>query len=171
MVERGRKKQARPKGPDGAVREHVLYLLGGGGAHLSFEDATRGVSRRLRGRRPRGLTFTPWRLLEHMRLAQWDILEFSRSAAHVSPKWPEGYWPPDEGPPSDAAWARSLRSFRSDRRAVETLVRSPKTDLYAPIPHGTGQTILREALLIADHDAYHLGQMILVRRLLGDWKD
>jgi hypothetical protein len=171
MVERKRKAGKADRTQEAAVRAHILDLLGGEGAHLSFEAATRGVATRARGRRPAGLSLTPWRLLEHMRIAQWDILEFSRSSAHVSPKWPGGYWPPEDGPASAAAWARSLRSFRSDRRQLEEMVRNPRTDLYAPIPHGTGQTILREALLVADHDAYHLGQMVLVRRLLGDWKD
>jgi hypothetical protein len=105
-----------------------------------------------------------------MRIAQWDILEFSRDAKHKSPAWPEGYWPKNEAPPSAASWNNSLRSFRADLKAMAKLVADKKTNLYAPIPHGSGQTVLREALLVADHNSYHLGQMVLLRRLLGAWK-
>jgi DinB superfamily len=124
----------------------------------------------LRGVRPSGLPYSIWELLEHMRIAQWDILEFSRDAKHVSPDWPAGYWPEALSQPSPKAWDKSLKSFARDLGAMERLVASPKTDLFAQIPHGTGQTILREALLIADHNAYHLGQVLTVRRLLGIWK-
>jgi hypothetical protein len=109
-------------------------------------------------------------LLEHMRLAQWDILEFSRNAKHVSPEWPGGYWPKDEKPPSAAEWNKSIQQFRSDRKEMEDLVASPKTDLFARIPWGDGQSVLREVLLVADHNAYHLGQFVDLRRMLGAWK-
>ena len=125
---------------------------------------------RLRGVKPPGAPHTAWQLLEHMRMAQWDILEFSRNAKHKSPPWPEGYWPKTEAPPKAASWNNSLRSFRADLKAMAKLVADKKTDLFAKIPHGTGQTILREAMLIADHNSYHLGQMVLLRRLLGTWK-
>jgi uncharacterized damage-inducible protein DinB len=154
---------------DKALREHLLYLLRGGGAHLDFEAAITNLPADLRGRKPAGVPHTPWRLLEHMRLAQRDILEFSRNAAHVSPKFPEGYWPAGDAPSDDAAWDRSVEAFRNDLRAMQELVADPATDLFAPIPHGDGQTILREALLVADHNAYHLGQLVVVRRLLGAW--
>jgi hypothetical protein len=110
-------------------------------------------------------------LLEHMRIAQWDILEFSRNRKHVSPQWPEGHWPKTEAPPSAAAWTDSIQSFRKDLKAMEDLVSSPKTDLYAQIPWGDGQTVLREAMLVADHNAYHLGQMVTLSRLLGSWEE
>jgi hypothetical protein len=110
-------------------------------------------------------------LLEHMRIAQWDILEFSRNPRYVSPAWPEGYWPKTAAPPTPTAWNVTVRAFRRDLRAMQRLVAHPATDLYARIPHGDGQTILREALLVADHNAYHLGQLIVVRRLLGAWSD
>ena len=116
------------------------------------------------------LPYSVWRLLEHMRIAQRDILEFSRNPKHVSPEWPDGYWPQGDAPPDDAAWDRSIKAFRADLKAVEELVTDPSTDLFARIPHGDGQTILREALLVADHNAYHLGQIVAVRRLLGAWK-
>lgn len=155
---------------DKPVREHVLYLLRDGGAHANFEAAIKGLPVKLRGKRPKGAEHSPWEILEHIRLAQWDILEFSRDAKHVSPKWPDGYWPKSAAPPSATAWAKMVRAFREDLETLCRLVENPATDLFAPIPHGTGQTILREALLVADHNAYHLGELVLVRRLLGAWK-
>ena len=154
---------------DKALREHLLYLLRGGGAHLDFDSAVAGLPPALRGARPAGVPHTPWRLLEHLRIAQWDIFEFSRNPGHVSPQFPDGYWPADDAPPDDAAWDRSVAAFRADLRAMQDLVADPATDLFAPIPHGDGQTILREALLVADHNAYHLGQLVVVRRALGAW--
>jgi hypothetical protein len=126
---------------------------------------------RLRGKTPAGIPYSPWMLLEHLRICQWDILDFSRNPKYRHMKWPEAYWPNSAAPPSAAAWTRSIAAFKRDRRAMERLVANPKTDLYAPIPWGDGQTILREALLVADHNAYHVGQLIVVRRLLGAWKD
>ena len=153
------------------VREQVINLLRGGQAHLTFDAVTKDFPPKLRGVKPPGAPHTAWQLLEHMRIAQWDILEFSRDPKHVSPSWPEGYWPKAEQPPSDAAWTKSVASVKKDLLTMEKLIEDPKTDLYAKIPHGTGQNILREALLIADHNAYHIGQLLLVRRLLGAWKD
>ncbi|MBI3668114.1 MAG: DinB family protein [Acidobacteria bacterium] len=155
---------------DSALRRHLLYLLSGGGAHLSFDEAIAGLPAKLRGRTPPGAPHTPWQLLEHMRIAQWDILEFSRHPKHVSPEFPKGYWPSTEAPPNKTAWDKSVAAFRADLKAMEKLVKDPKMDLCAPLPHGEGQTILREALLVADHNAYHLGQLVLIRRLLGAWK-
>ncbi len=156
---------------DQSLREHVLYLLSGGGAHAKFDGAIAKLPPELRGKKPRGLPYSPWMLLEHMRLAQWDILEFSRNREHVSPAWPEGYWPASAAPDSDAAWNKSVRQFRADLQAMEGLVADNSTDLYAKIPWGDGQTVLREALLVADHNAYHLGQLVVVRRLLGAWAE
>jgi hypothetical protein len=154
-----------------ALREHLLYLLRGGGAHLDFDKAVAGLPTELRGAKVHGLPHTPWRLLEHLRIAQWDILEFSRNPRHVSPAFPEGYWPRGDAPPDADAWDRSVAAFRADLRAMQDLVADPATDLYARIPHGEGQTVLREALLVADHNAYHLGQLVVVRRLLGAWPE
>ena len=157
--------------PEGrALREHLLYVLKGGGAHVNFDAAIKGLPVSLRGKTPKGAGHSPWQLLEHMRLAQWDILEFSRDPKHVSPSWPDGYWPPAAAPKNSAAWNKSVRSFRADLEAMCKLVADDSTGLFAPIPHGDGQTILREALLVADHNAYHLGQFVTVRRLLGAWK-
>src|ERR1700733_4261027 len=153
------------------LREHVLYLLKGGGAHLDFEKAIAGLPANLRGAKPAGVPHTPWRLLEHMRIAQWDILEFTRNARHKSPDWPDGYWPASDAPPDEGAWDQSVDAFRADLQAMQDLVADPGIDLLAPLKHGQGQTALREALLVADHNAYHLGQLVVVRRLLGSWKD
>jgi DinB superfamily len=151
---------------DRVLREHVLYVLRGGGAHIKFGEAMEGFPAEFFNARADGVPYTPWQLLEHMRIAQWDILEFSRSAAHVSPKWPEGYWP-EEGLAADGDdWRRSVEGFRADLRAMEELVKDEANDLYAAIPHGTGQTLLREALLVADHNAYHLGALVTLRRAL-----
>jgi hypothetical protein len=152
---------------DSAHREHLVYLLQGGGAHLSFEQAFGDIPERLRGAKPEGVTYTPWRLLEHVRIAQWDILQFCRNSSHVSPPWPKGYWPDRDAPENATAWDESIKRFGSDLEAIVELVKNPSTDLFATIPWGDGQTILREALLVADHNAYHLGEMVVVRTLLG----
>lgn len=151
---------------DKALREHLLYVLGGGGAHVDFETAIRDFPPEIINSRAENMPYTPWQVLEHMRIAQWDILEFSRSAAHVSPPWPEGYWPAVEAEADEAAWESSVARFRSDLEAMKRLVEDPSTDLFARIEHGTGQTILREALLVADHNAYHLGVLVTLKRLL-----
>jgi hypothetical protein len=161
----------KPDRNDKALREQVIYLLEGGGAHAKFEEVVAGILPKLLGQKPSGLPHSLWMLLEHLRIAQGDILEFSRKAKHVSPGWPEGYWPKTNAPPSSAAWNTSVKKFRRDRKAMQELVKDPKTDLFARIPWGDGQTVLREALLVADHNAYHLGQMLDVRRLLGAWPE
>ena len=153
-----------------ALRKHLLYLLGGGGAHVDFDSAIAGWPAKLRGTKPKGLQHTAWQLLEHLRIAQWDILDFSRNPKHVSPEWPEGYWPSTDAPPSPAAWNNSVSTFQADLKAMMSLVKSPRRDLFARIPHGEGQTILREALLVADHNAYHLGELVYLRRALGAWR-
>jgi DinB superfamily len=152
------------------LREHLLYLLNGGGAHARFDDVVKNWPEDLRGTNPNGLPHSAWMLVDHLRLAQWDILEFSRNSKHTSPEWPKGYWPKTQAPPTTAAWNKSVQQFRKDLKSMQALVANPKTDLYARIPWGDGQTILREALLLADHNAYHLGQLVNVRRLLGAWK-
>jgi hypothetical protein len=153
------------------LREHVVYLLRGGGAHLAFDAAIADLPVKLRGAKPAGIPHTPWRMLEHLRIAQWDILEFSRNPKHVSPEFPDGYWPKGDAPPSNKAWDESIEGWKADLDAMCALVSDPATDLFAPLPHGSGQTILREALLVADHNAYHLGQLVIVRRALGAWKE
>jgi hypothetical protein len=158
------------KAQDRQLREQLIELLQGGGAHARFDDAVKDFPESLRGDKPSGLPHSGWMLLEHLRLAQWDILEFSRNPKHQSPKWPEGYWPKTEAPPARASWDKSIQQFRKDLKAMQDLVSDSKTDLFASIPWGDGQTILREALLVADHNSYHVAQLIDVRRLLGAWK-
>jgi uncharacterized damage-inducible protein DinB len=151
---------------DTSLRKHVLYLLRGGGAHLSFDDFVNSFPPDLCNRQIQSLPYTAWQVLEHMRIAQSDILEFSRDASHVSPEFPKGYWPnPDElGTP--ALWQNTIEEFRKDLQQMEALVEDESTDLHAKIPHGDGQTILREALLIVDHNAYHLGALAVMARLV-----
>ena len=156
---------------DRSLRQHLLELLKGGSAHARMEEAIAGLPARLRGQKPAGFPHSPWMLLEHMRIAQWDILEFCRNRKHVSPDWPKGYWPGREVPPNPAAWNTSIKKFRKDLKSMQDIVANSKTDLYARIPWGDGQTILREALLLADHNAYHVAQLVDVRRLLGAWPE
>ena len=167
------KRAAKRKTPaanhDQALREHLVYLLKGGGAHVHFTDAIEGFPEAKRGGFIEGLPHTGWQLLEHVRIAQWDILEFSRDPKHVSPGFPEGYWPKTPVPPDESAWEKSVQAFQHDLQEMIKLVKNPRTDLYAKIAHGDGQTILREALVLADHNAYHLGQLVDLRRVLGAW--
>ena len=169
---KGKKKSKQSTtGCDHSLRQHLLELLAGGGAHAKFEDVVKDFPVDLRGKKPDGLPHSPWMLLEHLRIAQRDILEFSRDAKHASPAWPAGYWPQASALPSDSTWDKSIKEFRRDLKSLQNLIANPKTDLFARIPWGDGQTILREALLAADHTAYHLAQLVDVRRLLGAWKD
>jgi hypothetical protein len=149
-----------------ALREHIINLLTKAEAHVDAKSELENFPAELRGRKPKGAPHTPWQLLEHMRLAQWDILRFSLDANHVSPKWPDDYWPKADAPPSDRAWQESVHNFLAELEEMCELVRDSKRDLFAKLPHGTGQTLLREALLVADHNAYHLGQIVMVRRTL-----
>jgi hypothetical protein len=164
-----KRRKSPAKSGEAVLREHLVYLLKGGGAHVHLADAVEDFPAARRGAFAEGLPHTGWQLLEHVRIAQWDILEFSRNARHVSPEFPEGYWPATPVPPDDRAWEKSVKAFQRDLAAVVALVRSPRTDLYRPLPWGDGQTVLREALLIADHNAYHLGQLVDLRRALKIW--
>ena len=153
---------------DLAFREHLVNLLHGRGAHVPFERAVADVPEDRRGVVPEGTAASLWQQLEHLRIAQWDILEFSRDPSHMSPEWPDGYWPAAAAPPQ-GAWQSSVAEFLADRAAIVELVADPQADLYAAFAHGTGQTLLREALVVADHNSYHVGQIVLLRRLLGCW--
>jgi len=155
---------------DKALRQHLVKLLNGGDAHADFKHVIEDFPAELRGKTPKAAEHSAWQLLEHLRIAQWDILDFSRNPEYKAPKWPEGYWPETAAPPDAKAWGKSVKTFQEDLKAMCELVRDEKTDLFAKIPHGDGQTILREALVVADHNSYHLGQMVLLRRLLGAWK-
>jgi hypothetical protein len=151
------------------LREQLIKLLSWEDAHVGFDAAVAGLPPRLRGTAPAGLPYSPWQLVEHLRITQHDILDFCRNPAYQEISWPKDYWPPEASPPSPAAWDASIEQFRRDRSALEVLAGDPGIDLEARIPHGTGQTYLRELLLVADHTAYHLGELIVVRRLLGAW--
>jgi len=153
------------------LRTQLANAIGSSHAHVDWPEAVKNFPAKSRGVRPPGSPHSAWELLEHARIAQWDILEFSRDPKHLSPDFPAGYWPKSPAPPTAAAWDQSAKALLRDRREMQKLVASPKTDLLARIPHGTGQTLLREALLVADHNAYHLGQFLLVRRLLGKWPE
>jgi uncharacterized damage-inducible protein DinB len=156
---------------DKGLREAVRTLLRGGRAHVPFEKVVANLPEDLRGKKPRGAPYTPWQQLEHMRIVQWDILEYIRNPQHVSPAWPQGYWP-REAAPARQAWAKSVKAFLADRQALQALAADRSTDLLARVPHDPkGPTNLHELLLVADHNAYHLGQMVLLRRLLGAWRE
>lgn len=151
------------------LREQVARLLDWEDAHVGFDKAVKGIAPRFRGVVPKGLPYSAWQLLEHLRIAQADILEFCRNARYKEKKWPDEYWPASPRPSSAAAWTRAIAAFRRDRKALQRLARSPRVDLLARIPHGSGQTYLRELLLVADHTAYHVGEIVIVRRALGIW--
>lgn len=155
--------------PTPALRAQLIRLLTSDEAHQSFESAVDELPADLRRIRPDKLPYSIWQLVDHIRIAQWDILEFSRDATHQSPPWPDGYWSSSVAPPDEAAWQQALDQIRQDRDAFIALLNDPQRDLFAPFPHGEGQTLLREALLIVDHTAYHVGQIVLLRRMLNDW--
>ncbi len=155
---------------DQALRKHVLALLQARGAHLDFDDAVADFPLELINAFPPNVPYTPWHLVEHLRIAQWDILEYVRNPRHVSPPWPDGYWPDRSAKADAATWERSIQSFRSDLQAMQDMVADPQVDLFAPIPHGYGgHTVLREALLVADHNAYHVGELAILRQVMGAW--
>jgi hypothetical protein len=156
-------------GTNKSLQEHLLKLLQGSDAHVDFDAVVRGLPAAHQGKRPHGAQHSPWEVLEHLRIAQWDILQFTRNPHHKSPEFPSGYWPSTPAPPDEKAWDNSAQAFRADLQALAGLVADDSTDFFAKIPHGDGQTILRQALLAADHNAYHLGELVLLRRLLGAW--
>jgi uncharacterized damage-inducible protein DinB len=155
---------------DKVLRALLQKLLDWEDAHVGFDTAVAGIPPRLRGRRPAGAPHSAWELVEHIRLAQADILDFCVNAKYKEQRWPDDYWPSSRAPKSEAAWKKSLAQFRRDRRALQRLAADETLDLAAAIPHGSGQTCLRELLLVADHTAHHVGQLVLVRQLLGIWK-
>jgi hypothetical protein len=154
---------------DAVLRDHLQKVLVWGDAHADWKRGLADIAAKLRGAKVPGAPYSAWELLEHVRIAQWDILEFCRNPKHASPEWPSGYWPKTSAPPSAADWEKSVNAFENDVASMVNLIGDPKTDLFTPLPHGTGQTVLREALLVADHNSYHLGQLVLLRRMLGAW--
>jgi len=153
--------------PIDALRRQLLELLEGGHAHIGLADAVAGFPLELIGRRVPQLDHTAWMLLFHVRLVQLDIVEFIRNPQYVSPEYPGGYWPGRDAPQRPEEWGETLDAWRQDREALTVMVRDPRTDFFTPFPHGSGQNLLREALLVADHDAYHIGQLVDLRMLLG----
>jgi hypothetical protein len=151
------------------LRKQMARLLEWEDAHAGFEAAVAGLPPQLRDRRPEGLPHSPWELVEHLRLTQRDILDFCRDPAYSEPTWPDDYWPKSPQPPTPGAWDESVAGFQRDRAALQQLAADPAVDLFARVPNGTGQTFLRELLVVADHGSYHIGQLILTRRLLGAW--
>jgi hypothetical protein len=156
--------------PNQALRDHVRRLLDWRDAHADFDAAVKDMPPDRAGERAGGLPYSPWELLEHLRIAQRDILDFCRDPNYAEKKWPDDYWPDDPAPPTPDAWGESVAAFRADLEALKQLAADPAVDLFAKVPHGQGQTYLRELLLVAEHNAYHVGQMIVVRRLLGAWE-
>jgi hypothetical protein len=153
-----------------SLRKHLTKLLESSEAHTDFETAFKKMPLELQGKKPQGADHSAWELLEHMRLAQWDIVEFTRNPKHKSPEFPKGYWPGKSQPNDDAAWAKTVKAFEADLKAMLEIVSDSSQDLFAQIPHGDGQTILREVLVLADHNAYHLGQLVQLRKQLGAWE-
>lgn len=156
--------------PDQVVREQLLFLLRGGNAHMTFDQAVAGFPMEFINAHPLNVSYTPWHLLEHIRIAQWDILEFIRDPDHVSPPWPEGYWPSQHEQADEAKWNKTIGDFRADLRALQDMVEDPSADLYANLPHAVGYTVLREILLVADHNAYHIGEFASLRQVMGTWR-
>lgn len=154
---------------DHIVREQLLALLKGGHAYMPFEDAIAGFPIEAINQRPPHVPYTPWHLLEHMRIAQWDILEFVRNPAHRSPEWPAGYWPARDAEADEQAWNATIAAFQADLDALRALVQDPATDLYSDLPHAPGYTIMREILLVADHNAYHTGEFAILRQVMQTW--
>ena len=151
------------------MRAMIARLLDWEDAHAGFDKVVAGLPRELQGRVPPGLPYSPWQLLEHIRLTQHDILEFCRNPSYEEPRWPDDYWPANATPPSASAWDESVAAFRQDREALKQLALDATVDLLERVPAGNGQTYLRELLLVADHTAYHLGELVVVRRALGAW--
>jgi hypothetical protein len=155
---------------DQSLRKHVVALLDGRQAAMTFSDAVASFPMALINTNPPNVPYTPWHLIEHLRITQWDILEYVRDPKHVSPEWPVGYWPARTAQTDPAGWQRTIDQFQADFQAMRAIVLDPKTDLFAPIPHGyNGHTILREALLIADHNAYHVGELGILRQVMNAW--
>ncbi|WP_217606282.1 DinB family protein [Chitinophaga sp. GbtcB8] len=158
------------KDTNAVVIKALKELINGGHAHATFEDAVKELPAKLRGEVPENMPYSVWQLVEHIRITQWDILEFSRNPKHQSPPWPEGYWPKEHAPKDANAWKESITQVNRERKEFLKLLDEPGVDLYTPFEHGSGQNLLREAMLIADHTSYHTGEIIVLRRLLGAWQ-
>ena len=169
-MEHSEKHPVKPVEHSDALRRELDLFLAKGHAHTDFDHVIADFPAQLRGVRPPGVPHSAWEVLEHLRIGQWDMLEFSRDPTHKSPDWPSGYWPATAEPPDDKAWDHTIRAFHHDLAAYRKLITDPASDLFAAFPHGDGQTLLREALQIADHNAWHIGELLFIRRVLGAWK-
>lgn len=155
---------------EGPLRKQLIEMLTGEHAHVSLDNALKGMPQKLIGVRPEKIPYSIWQITEHIRITQWDIVEFCKDAKHVSPKWPQGYWPKNEGPEDISEWKESLGTIQREREEMIRMIEDPNKQLLQPFPYGQGQTLLREALLIIAHTSYHTGEIIVVRRLLESWK-
>ncbi|MCI0576556.1 MAG: DinB family protein [Chloroflexi bacterium] len=154
---------------DHVIRQQLLALLAGGNAHMSFDQAIADFPAEQFNTKPVHVTYTPWHILEHMRITQWDILEFIRNPNHVSPHWPAGYWPHPAEEADRDRWQKTIRQFQADLQALRDIVADPATDLTAPIPHAPSYTIFREILVVSDHNAYHIGEFAILRQVMETW--
>jgi hypothetical protein len=154
---------------DHVVREQLLALLNGGNAHMSFEQAVADFPAEHFNTRPPNITYTPWHILEHLRITQWDILDFIRNPDYVTPEWPKEYWPDPSAAADQEQWDQTISSFLSDAQSLHDIVSDPGTDLYSPIPHAPDYTIFREILVVSDHNAYHIGEFTILRQVMGSW--
>lgn len=152
---------------DKSLRKHLVELLNGGSAHVRFEDVVADWPEELQGVRPESAAHSAWEVIEHLRICQWDILDFSRNPSYRHKKWPDEYWPQTTAPPDRSSWGVSISRFQQDLQAMKDLVLDPKKDLFEAFLWGDGQTLLREAMLAADHNAYHLGELVVIKRTLG----
>lgn len=155
---------------DKQLRQQLVKMIDWHEAHVDFPGAVNDFPPELHGRVPEGFPYSAWQLLEHIRITSWDIVEFSRDASHKSPEWPEDYWPKTAAPPDSQAWAKSVQAIQGHLEDMRKVISDPNRDLLGPLPHGSGQSLFREAVLIIDHNAYHIGQLVLVRKALGAWK-
>lgn len=167
---RGPRRRAASSRDTTRLTKQISSLLDWPKAHATFDAAVADIPPELRGRQPPSLPYSLWQLVEHLRLCQWDILDYMVNPAYKEKNWPQDYWPPAPQPPSPEAWDESIAGFKKDLAALKRLTASPKIDLLGDIPHARGVTYLRELLLVADHNAYHVGQIVAVRRMLGEWK-
>lgn len=148
---------------------NLVELVGKGSSHASLDDALKNMPFALLGERPQNLPYSIWQLAEHIRIAQWDILEFCRDPKHVSPKWPDEYWPKEAAPKQKTEWQQCVNKIKDDRKAFIELIKKSGNNLDVPFEHGTGQSLQKEALVLADHNSYHTGEIIIIRRLLKAW--
>ena len=159
-----------PAGEQDTLVKNIVDLIEEGNAHVSLDDALKNIPFSLLGERPGKLPYSIWQLVEHVRIAQWDLLEFSRNAKYVSPKWPDDYWPKEAAPKSVEDWKQCVKQISVDRKSFIELIQDAGENLYKPFEHGSGQSLLKEAFVLADHNSYHTGEIIVIRKLLNAWK-